>query len=206
MKTPILFFLAMLFSLAAISQEGGADHFKLRTDYLELANDKLELLDPLSVKVLAVDANGVVGYTTASGGSGDGVWQSATSVAAPYISYNVGLGDLRVGSPQDPLDLYASGKIYTTEVIVQASVPVPDYVFEKSYKLRPLGELEDFIAQHKHLPEIPSANEVAGQGLGLSEMNLLLLKKVEELTLYLIEQEKEINQLKRQVSKLEVSR
>jgi hypothetical protein len=66
----------------------------------------------------------------------------------------------------------------------------PDYVFEKDYDLLSLSELETYITQNKHLPEVPSAKEMEAEGLNLKEMNLLLLKKVEELTLHLIEMKK----------------
>lgn len=71
-----------------------------------------------------------------------------------------------------------------------------DYVFDKNYKLPSLKEVEDYYQTHKHLPEIPSEKEVKEKGLGLVEMNTLLLKKVEELTLYVVKQQKEIDELK----------
>lgn len=71
----------------------------------------------------------------------------------------------------------------------------------------PLPQLKEFLSKNQHLPEIPDANSVVENGVELKEMNVLLLKKVEELTLYLIEmndklifQEKEINQLKQQLN------
>lgn len=64
----------------------------------------------------------------------------------------------------------------------------PDYVFESGYRLPSLAELETYITQNKHLPEVPSARQMEEEGLHVKAMNLLLLKKVEELTLYLIEQ------------------
>jgi len=70
-----------------------------------------------------------------------------------------------------------------------------DYVFENNYKLRNLNDLEKFIKTNKHLPEVPSTQEAIANGIELKEMNILLLKKVEELTLYLIEQEKRIKAL-----------
>jgi len=73
---------------------------------------------------------------------------------------------------------------------------VPDYVFEPDYELPTLTDVETFAKKHKHLPEIPSAKDIEQDGLNLAEMNLLLLKKVEELTLYILEQQREINQLK----------
>jgi len=70
--------------------------------------------------------------------------------------------------------------------------PWADYVFNKDYDLKPLKEVETYIDQNHHLPEIPTEKEVAANGLNLGEMNKLLLKKVEELTLYLIEKDEEI--------------
>ncbi len=71
----------------------------------------------------------------------------------------------------------------------------PDYVFEDGYRLRPLSELEAFIKENKHLPEVPSAAEVEKNGLDAGENQALLLKKIEELTLYIIEQNKKIEAL-----------
>lgn len=75
----------------------------------------------------------------------------------------------------------------------------PDFVFAPTYKLPTLTEVESFVKQNSHLPEIPSAKEIETEGQDLGEMNRLLLKKVEELTLYLIEQNKEIKNLKSKV-------
>lgn len=95
--------------------------------------------------------------------------------------------------------LAVEGLIYAREIKVLASGLTPDYVFEKDYKLSSLKELEQYIVENKHLPGIPSACEVQeNQGVELGEMNRLLLEKVEELTLYLIKQQKEIDQLKSQ--------
>jgi hypothetical protein len=75
-------------------------------------------------------------------------------------------------------------------------VAVPDYVFEKGYPLRSLAETERFVKEKKHLPEIPSAKEMAAKGLDLTEMNMQLLKKVEELTLHMIAMDKDLRALK----------
>jgi len=82
-------------------------------------------------------------------------------------------------------DIRVSGRISATPTI-----PVADYVFEPDYKLAPLSEVEAYTKEHKHLPEVPSATEIEQGGLDLAKMNLLLLKKVEELTLHTIELEK----------------
>jgi hypothetical protein len=82
------------------------------------------------------------------------------------------------------------------------SIQPPDYVFEKDYKLASLENVEKFVDKHKHLPEIPSAKEMKAKGLDLAEMNLKLLKKVEELTLYAIKQEKRDQKHEQQISEL----
>lgn len=73
----------------------------------------------------------------------------------------------------------------------------PDYVFSPEYKVTPLLELECYIKENSHLPEIPSATEMKENGLDLIKFNMTLLKKVEEITLHLIEQKKEIESLKK---------
>ncbi|MFC7526830.1 hypothetical protein ACFQRK_22935 [Parapedobacter sp. GCM10030251] len=98
--------------------------------------------------------------------------------------------------PKPKAKLAVEGAILAKEVKVKTDISVPDYVFEPDYKLPALAEIEAYVKQHKHLPEIPSAKDIEQDGLNLAEMNLLLLKKVEELTLYILEQQREINQLK----------
>ena len=71
----------------------------------------------------------------------------------------------------------------------------PDFVFAKDYKLLPLAEVEQFIAENQHLPNVPSAAEVEANGIDLGEMNAILLQKVEELTLYIIQMEKRLSEL-----------
>lgn len=75
-----------------------------------------------------------------------------------------------------------------------------DYVFEEDYELMPLEEVESYITEEKHLPNVPSQEEVLEEGIDLGQMNIVLLEKVEELTLYLIEQQKQIDELKEQVT------
>ena len=72
----------------------------------------------------------------------------------------------------------------------------PDYVFGEGYRLRPLAEVEEYVKEHSHLPDVPSAEEVEQDGADLGEMNRLLLQKVEELTLYIIDLQKQLNELK----------
>jgi hypothetical protein len=72
-----------------------------------------------------------------------------------------------------------------------------DFVFSRNYNLKPLKEVESFIAENEHLPDVPSAAQVAEEGYSQHDMNKVLLQKIEELTLYIIKQQKEIEELKR---------
>jgi hypothetical protein len=96
-------------------------------------------------------------------------------------------GNLGIGTTSPDEKLTVKGKIHAQEVRVDMlGALVPDYVFSKDYKLKSLQEVEEYIERNNHLPEIPSAQEIKKNGLILAEMNMGLLKKVEELTLYMI--------------------
>jgi hypothetical protein len=82
---------------------------------------------------------------------------------------------------------------------------VPDYVFEKDYKMASLDQVGSFVEKNKHLPEVPSATQMKAEGLDLVKMNLVLLKKVEELTLHAIRQEKAIKKQSEEFAELKRS-
>ncbi|MFD2561878.1 hypothetical protein [Aquimarina rubra] len=108
-------------------------------------------------------------------------------------------GRIAIGTTEeDPgYALTVKGKVHVQEVKVDLlGVLAPDYVFYEDYKLKTLKEVEDYIDQEGHLPNIPSASEMEAQGVNLKEMNMKLLEKVEELTLYTIAQEKAIKEQK----------
>jgi hypothetical protein len=106
-------------------------------------------------------------------------------------------GDVGIGTETPDAKLAVNGVIHSKEVVVDL-IGWPDYVFESDYKLMPLEQLEKSIQQNKHLPNIPSATEVEKNGVHLGEMNKKLLQKIEELTLYIIELNKEVEALKAQ--------
>ncbi|MEO7216331.1 hypothetical protein [Mucilaginibacter sp.] len=101
-------------------------------------------------------------------------------------------GYVGIGTNNPTMPLSVNGTIRSKEVVVEAS-PWPDYVFKKAYLLTPLSEVKTYIAKNRHLPGLPSASEVEKDGLKLGEINKLLTKKIEELTLYLIDAEKKLN-------------
>ena len=99
--------------------------------------------------------------------------------------------------------LAVAGKFIAEEVRVKLKSTWPDYVFKPSYKLLSIAEVKAYIDQNQHLPGMPSAQEVAQDGLNLGEVNKLLVQKVEELTLYLIEKDKEVREQKEALSRQE---
>ncbi len=122
-------------------------------------------------------------------------------------------GKLGIGTTNPTEELEVAGTIYSREVKVEVAAGTgPDYVFEPDYDLRSLEETAAYIKSNKHLPEIPSAKEMEANGIQLGEMNMLLLKKIEELTLHTIEQQKLIeaqntmlSQQNKRIEKLEMN-
>lgn len=106
-------------------------------------------------------------------------------------------GNVGIGTTNPDMKLTVKGNIHAEEVKIDLSVPAPDYVFAKEYNLISIEEVEKYILENSHLPEIPSAKEFEENGVLLAEMNMNLLKKIEELTLYTIQQQKEIGSLKK---------
>lgn len=95
------------------------------------------------------------------------------------------------------------GSVRAREIIVNNESSWPDYVFLPAYELRTLDELKSYIQLNGHLPNVPSATEVEEKGIALGEMNKILMEKVEELTLYLIQQEERIKKLEMKLSEIE---
>jgi hypothetical protein len=130
---------------------------------------------------------------------------TAAAANALYIKSNgyVGLGTT---NPLAKLSVNGTatfnGKVKCTEIEVLTAA-WPDFVFNSDYNLRPLSEVEAFINLNKHLPDVPSEATIMANGANLGEMNATLLQKVEELTLYMIQLQKDNDALKARVSNLE---
>ena len=122
-------------------------------------------------------------------------------------------GMIGIGTSDPDQKLTVKGIIHTQEVLVDLKGAVaPDFVFERyyqgystlknDYQMLDLKSLETFLKQNHHLPEIPSAQKLKEDGLELKKMNLLLLQKIEELTLYTLEQQQQLDALQRQIKLL----
>lgn len=142
------------------------------------------------------------------GGTGDpgyvktyyyGAVDNQIGINGTYFALQMGSVGIGTSSPSEKLSV--NGNIRTKKLIVSQS-GWPDYVFDASYRLQPLKQVHQFITKYKHLPEMPSANEVEEKGISVGDQQALLLKKIEELTLYLIQQEQKIDVLLKNMQKL----
>jgi hypothetical protein len=218
---------------AATNGTGNAGYFNgnvVVTDNIAIGMPYTPMHNPSSGIVM--DVNGNINIKGISDGEDDldsQIWLGATRIRAlkasgleitpegvhsglfiAEITGNVGIG---TKDPQAHLhvdgdaiitgEIKSNGKISATEIEVTETVPIPDFVFEDDYDLMSLDELEKSIEKNKHLPDIPSAEEIAANGMNVGEMQAKLLQKVEELTLYVIELKKENEQLKRRIDSLE---
>jgi hypothetical protein len=183
---------------------------------------KLSVINTVAERSLNVLYNGISGTTqvaniesSADLSSGNDLLQmvmpSTSSSSAAFIEAEYGSGSIRfqvnanghtgIGKAASTTNaLEVCGTIRATEVIVETGWC--DFVFEDDYRLAPLSEVESFIKSNKHLPGIPPAVEVESQGVKVAEMSRNFILKIEELTLYTIEQEKQITNLQAQIEEL----
>ncbi len=146
--------------------------------------------------------NGLTSFRLAVRGNSS-TWTDALYVKAGDNGGGGGnLGYIGIGSNNPDARLTVNGTVHSKEVKVDLNIPGPDYVFERDYKLPALEEIKSYIDQNKHLPEVPSAAEIERNGVKLGEMNMVLLKKVEELTLYAIEQKQRDQDQVKQIESL----
>lgn len=151
-----------------------------------------------STEILMYKQDNVNYHSLSSNSAGFGIYNSNTGNHPFHISAsnNVGIGIINATEK-----LMVNGNIRAREIRVDNG-NWPDFVFSKSYKLPNLFDVEKHIKEKGHLMDIPSAEVVKVNGVELGEMNAKLLQKVEELTLYLIDQNKQIIQLKSEVNAL----
>jgi len=109
-------------------------------------------------------------------------------------------GFVGIGTTTRREELSVNGSIRAKQIKVEIA-NWPDFVFKTGYQLPPLTMVQAFISQNGHLPEIPSAQEISEKGLNLGEVNKLLMQKIEEMTLYLIQQDQRIKSLEAKLNK-----
>ncbi|MEO9852047.1 MAG: hypothetical protein ABJH72_25580 [Reichenbachiella sp.] len=131
-------------------------------------------------------------------GAPDGLILPQSTIHVDEHAKKVGIGTT---TPTSLLSV--AGTIDAREVKVEIGAGAPDYVFADDYHLSTLEETATFIKENHHLPEIPSASQIEADGVNLGEMNMLLLKKIEELTLHLIEKDKQLNDVVQRLNKIE---
>ena len=151
----------------------GAGFFNVRPDASATAPNP-------SLRFLTANVERMILTNTGSVGIG---------TSTPSSKFHVNAGDIRV-----------SGGSFIDD---GTTLNVPDYVFEPHYELMPLDELRDFISREKHLPNVPSANDVKKDGLNLSQVQMRLLEKVEELTLYTLKQDEQIKSQQARIDELQ---
>jgi hypothetical protein len=125
------------------------------------------------------------------GGKGYVGMENSSDLVLQSAGGNVGIGTT---APDAKLTV-KGGIIHAEEVKLDLNVPGPDYVFEESYPILSLEDTKAYVEQNKHLPGIPSSDDMQQNGVNLLEMNMKLLEKVEELTLHLIEQNERLEKI-----------
>ncbi len=116
--------------------------------------------------------------------------------ASPFVDSYINTGNLGIGTTAtNGYKLAVNGSLFATSVKVRISL-WSDFVFKPSYQLMPLSEVAVYIKEHGHLPGVPAEKDIIGKDLDLAKTNALLLQKIEELTLYLIELENQIKEIK----------
>lgn len=163
------------------------------------------------IKTLKLPAAGAIEFTGATrsfglGATGGSLYFSHENVdgtgAANYFMVADANGNMSIGNNTNPVAEYklaVNGTLGARRIKV-TQTGWPDYVFHGDYKLPSLQEVEDFVTTRHHLPGIPSEKEVTTDGLDLGEFDKQLLKKVEELTLYIIQLNKNVDSLNKKVA------
>lgn len=133
--------------------------------------------------------------------TGYGLVTASQMVSRSTDDQNIALQCFGTDNQQPNFMVYGSGNVKARRIVVNQQ-QWADYVFKEDYMLMPLPQVKEYINTHGHLPNVPAAEEIEEKGVDLGEMNKILLEKIEELTLYTIEQQKELEELKVKLDQL----
>jgi len=172
---------------------------------LHVMGSEIRVQDPSRGRLQFFDnSGGNLGYSVRTAAGGGWAWQFVDGTNKVYFHVDFAKESVGIGTTNPGIfKLAVEGKVGAHEVQVRtAGSGWADYVFFDDYKLRPLAEVEKYVKQNHHLPEVPSAEEVEKNGHNLGQMDAILLKKIEELTLYMIELKKDNQALRQEVEAL----
>jgi hypothetical protein len=163
------------------------------------ANTRIVISNPSGAVAVGIGAVTKHGYLYSSTGNlflGADGGPTMTIIGMANGSVGIGTDDTK------GYKLGVNGNAIFNKVVVKQYGNWSDYVFNVGYRLRPLSEVEQFIKQYHHLPEVVSAEEVEKNGLDVGDNQATLLKKIEELTLYMIDQSKKQQKIEEEVAQL----
>jgi len=176
-------------------------YFGLFTGQMNQTGERNTFLGAYSGGLSEGSGNVFLGYSAGLNEKGSNklyIENSNASSPLIYGDFSSNQVGINTGDVPSGYTLAVKGKTITEEVKVRSYNNWPDYVFEADYELTPLNTLEAEIEEEGHLPGVPSAKEVEEEGFNLGEMDAILLEKVEELTLYLIEVNKKVETLEQE--------
>lgn len=145
----------------------------------------------VSTPLYFLDVAGTGNFAGVLSQAGKPVWHTGNFNPTLYLPLSGGniSGNVVIGTTTAQKQLDVNGNIKARQIKV-TQLNWADYVFDSTYRLMPLSQVAGYIATHKHLPEVPSAEVVKSEGIDIGDNQVILLKKIEELTLYIIEQNK----------------
>lgn len=187
----------------------GGGHFKVRDNnnnaerfFINGSNGFVGL--GTSAPAYRLDVVGTGNFSGALTQGGSQVWHAGNFTPANFFATAGGniTGNVTIGTTAAQKDLAVNGNIITRRVKVTAT-GWADYVFDSAYQLPALDSVEKYIQTNKHLPDVPSSDKVAKEGVDVGDNQVLLLKKIEELTLYIIQQNKDMEAMKKRMEEME---
>lgn len=169
--------------------------------YVAIGHD--QPLFHLDVRGMGYFSTGVqTGDITATGYTDHALFEGLVSEQSTVPLIRIGTRKPN-GANETHFKVEADGKVYCTEVRVRPAAAIPDYVFKADYELMPLNELRTYVTTNSHLPNVPSEQEIiTNGGTDMNEMQMTLLEKVEELTLYVLELDQRNAALEEEVKEL----